>query len=213
MAIKLNYNICDNSPECSGIAACPTGAIYWDGGALNPLSERGTLCIDNEKCIACGKCVGEDGCPVGAIIFAETEEELEKLAEGCETNIDKVEKLFVERYGAAPIDENLCIEFDELEEIIAKKHEFVLIEEFADWSIQCLLSSIPIDIIINEIKAITGTDDIHYYRVDMTDTVEEGSELPILNIYRKGKLSCQIRGFMDNEQLDAMRSILQEKLK
>ena len=27
MSIKFNFNMCDNSPECSGLAACPTGAI------------------------------------------------------------------------------------------------------------------------------------------------------------------------------------------
>ncbi len=212
MAIKINFNICDNARECSGIASCPTGAIYWDEAALNLLSENGSICIDNRKCIACGNCVGENGCPVGAIIFANSEEELERLTEGYETDLAQVERLFVERYGAAPIDLNLCKEHNELKEIIKDNHGIILVEEFADWSIQCLLSSIPVDTIIEEVKDITGMNDIHYYRVDMTGEIEEGTELPILSVYRECTRLCQIHGFFDNTQLDEMRDILKRKI-
>lgn len=213
MAIKLNFNICDNAPECSGIAVCPTKAIYWDEEALNPLSEKGSICIDNGKCIACGNCVGENGCPVGAIIFANSEDELEELTEEYETDLTKVESLFVDRYGAAPIDEDICKRHSELKEIIKNNHGIVLVEEFSDWSIQCLLSSIPVDTIIDEVKAITGINDICYYRIDMTEEIEEGTELPILNVYREDKMLCQIQGFLDNTQLDIMRDILKRNLK
>lgn len=213
MAIKLNFNICDNSSECSGIAVCPTGALYWDEEALNPLSEKGCLCVDNEKCISCGNCVGEDGCPVGAIVFANSEDELEKLAEDCKTDLTKVEGLFVERYGAAAIDESLCVSFDELETLIESKSGIILVEKFADWSIQCLLSSIPIDIIVAEIKTITGMDDISFSRVDITEKVEEGSDLPTLDIYQRGKVLCHIQGYMDNTQLDELRDILHGSLR
>lgn len=213
MAIKINFNICDNAPECSGIEVCPTGAIYWDEVALNPFSKNGSICIDNGKCIACGNCVGENGCPVGAIIFADSEEELEKLTEGYETDLAKVEHLFVERYGAAPIDIDLCKERNELIEIIKSNHGIILVEEFADWSIQCLLSSIPVDTIIDEVKSITGINDIHYYRIDVTGEIEEGAELPILSVYREGTMQCQIHGFLDNTQLDTMKDILKRKIK
>ncbi len=213
MAIKLNFNICDNAPECSGVAVCPTGAIYWNENALNPFSEIGTLCIDNTKCVACGNCVGEDGCPVGAIMFSDSEEELEKLTQNYETDLTKVERLFVERYGAAPIDESLCIDSNELNNIIENEHGIILIEKFADWSIQCLLSSIPIDTIIDEIKTITGIDSISFYRLDMTKKVDEGIELPVLDIYRERKLLCQIFGYIDNTQMSKIRDILEEKFK
>ena len=213
MAIKLNFNICDNAPECSGIAVCPTGAIYWDEQALSPLAEKGSLCVDNEKCISCANCVGEDGCPVGAIVFANSEDELEKLAEGCKTDLEKVEGLFVERYGAAAIDENLCISCDELETIIESSLGIILVEKFADWSIQCLLSSIPIDVIATEIKTITGIGDISFYRVDMTETVKEESVLPTLDIYQRGKLLCHIQGFIDSTQMSDLRNRLLESLR
>lgn len=213
MAIKLNFNICDNAPECSGIAVCPTGAIYWDEQVLSPLAEKGSLCVDNKKCISCGSCVGEDGCPVGAIVFASSEDELEKLAGDCKTDLAKVESLFVERYGAAAIDKNLCVSCDELEILIKSKPGIILVEKFADWSIQCLLSSIPIDVIVTEIKTITEINDVNFYRVDMTEKAEEGSDLPTLDIYQGGKLLCQVHGFIDNTQLDVLRDKLQECLR
>ena len=213
MAIKINFNICDNVPECSGIAECPTGAIYWDEAALNPFSENGSICVDNEKCIACGNCVGENGCPVGAIFFANSKEELEKLTEEYKTDLAQVEHLFVERYGAAPIDVDLCKEHNELKEIIENNHGIILVEEFADWSIQCLLSSIPVDTIIEEVKAVTGINDIYYYRIDITGESEEGTELPILSVYRDGTMLSQIHGFLDNTQLDEMRDILKREIK
>ena len=213
MPITLNFNICDNSSECSGIAVCPTGALYWDEQSLSPLAEKGCLCVDNGKCISCGNCVGEDGCPVGAIVFASTEDELKKLEEDCKTDLTKVESLFVERYGAAAIDESLCVSCDELEILIKSKPGIILVEKFADWSIQCLLSSIPIDVIFKEVNTITGMDDISFYRVDMTEKMNEESNLPTLDIYQGGRLLCHIQGFMNNTQLDELKEILQASLR
>ena len=213
MAIKLNFNICDNAPECSGIAVCPTGAIYWDEETINPLNEKGSICVDNGKCIACKKCVGENGCPIGAIIFADSEDELENLTRDYETDLIKVKNLFVERFGAAPIDDSLCIKQNELNTIIESNRGILVIEKFADWSIQCLLSAIPIDTIIEEIKTITKIDEIKYFRVDMTETVDEEMELPELNIYKANTLLCKICGFMNNTQIDEMKNMLQRSLK
>lgn len=30
MPVLINKKICDNAPECSGIEACETGALYFD---------------------------------------------------------------------------------------------------------------------------------------------------------------------------------------
>ncbi|HQF36684.1 MAG TPA: hypothetical protein PLL26_03535 [Candidatus Dojkabacteria bacterium] len=59
MPVLINFKICDNSPFCDGISACPTGALYFD-------SQKGKICIDQSKCIECGKCTC---CSVGAIHF------------------------------------------------------------------------------------------------------------------------------------------------
>ena len=212
MPVKINYNICDNAAECSGIAACPTGALFWDHTKQSLLGEKGMLCADNSKCISCGRCVSDEGCPIGAIFYAKTDKELDEMTAGYETNMSQVERLFVERYGAAPIDESLCVGDNELQEIISGNEGILLLEEYADSSIQCLLSSIPIETIIHEVHAVTGMLDVRFYRVDVSEDVMENVALPILKIYKKSDLIGQIEGYYSNEQLDEFKSLLQVTL-
>ena len=40
MAVSINFNICDNSPECSGIAVCDYDAIYWGETKISMLGEK-----------------------------------------------------------------------------------------------------------------------------------------------------------------------------
>jgi len=58
-AVLINFKICDNFKDCSGIAVCPTKAFYWD-------RKKRTIAVDNEKCKSCGLC--EESCPVDAIV-------------------------------------------------------------------------------------------------------------------------------------------------
>jgi len=206
MAIKFNFNVCDNSPECSGKAVCPTGAIYWDELGDNALGEKGILCVDNAKCISCGKCVGEDGCPVGAIIFAETEDILSELTKGLELDIKKVKALFVERYGAEPIDESICVISDDL---VNHLHSgIVIVEEFAEWSIQCLLNSIPIQSIVEKVKMQSGVESVKYFKCDCSESKDEDDVLPSLKIYIDGKLNIQVDGYYDETQLNEFHDSL-----
>lgn len=209
MAIKINFNICDNSSECSGISACETGALYWSQNDVNVLGEKGLLSVDNSKCVSCGKCVGEDGCSVGAIIFAETDEELQALTENIIVDVNQVRSLFVDRYGAEPIDETICISAHDLAATIESSHSGVtVVEFFADWSIQCLLTSIPIDSILRRIGALYETEDLRFYKCDISSQVDEASLLPALHVYQNGKLACKIEGYYTQES----ESILWEKL-
>ncbi len=213
MPIKINYNICDNAAECSGIAVCPTGALYWDNSKKNLLGEKGLLSVDNSKCISCGQCAGDEGCPIGAIFFALTNDELDKITNGYETDMRQVERLFVERYGAAPIDENLCIGTEDLQRLLSENEGILLLEEYSDSSIQCLLSSIPVETIINEVRSFTGSSDIRFYRLDLSDEALENKELPILKIYKKAALIGELEGYYSNEQLDEIIILLREILR
>lgn len=210
MPVSINFNICDNSCECSGIAVCPTKALYWDETKENLLGGRGMLCVDNNKCISCGKCVGDEGCPIGAIYYAKTFGELEKLTSEYEVDIKQVEHLFVERYGAAPIDESLCVEDAELHNIISENKGVLLIEEFTDESIQCLLSSIPVETIIHEIQMVTDTSDIRFYRVDVSDSMSEKDTLPRLRIYKMGDFIGQIEGYYSTDQLEEFKALIRK---
>ncbi len=192
MSIKFNFNMCDNSPECSGLAACPTGAIYWDENGINALGTKGTLCVDNSKCILCGACVGEEGCPIGAILFSKTETDFGK--EG-DTDADQVKALFVERYGAEAIDENLCI--SDLKILCKEDNKVTVIEEFSDSSIQCLLHSIPVASILERIQRLMNTTDVCYYK---HFAVSDDADYPKLLIYKGSKLLVQVNGYYDESQ-------------
>ena len=102
MAVQINWNICDNADVCGGIEVCPTGALFWD-------EDKGSIGINNDLCINCRRCVGEDGCPIGAIIVTDTDEEFVQARQIIDNDTRTKEHLFVERYGATPIDESVCI--------------------------------------------------------------------------------------------------------
>ena len=197
MSIKFNFNMCDNSPECSGLTVCPTGAIYWDENSINALGEKGTLCVDNSKCISCGVCVGEEGCPIGAILFSKTETNFEK--EG-DVDVEQVKALFVERYGAEVIDETLCI--TDLTILKGGNSKVTVIEEFSDSSIQCLLHSIPITSILEKIQNMMNITDIDYYK--HFNESNEVSDFPKLLIYKGSDLLVQINGYYDDSQEETM---------
>lgn len=212
MAVKINFNICDNSPECSGITVCDTGALYWDEGGTNMLGEKGVLSVDNSKCISCGKCVGEDGCPVSAIIFAPTDRELNAITKTLLIDENQIRKLFVDRYGAEPVDEAICISKRELESLIAQTSGIVVVEYFANWSIQCLLSSIPVESIMKRIEMLCGVKDISFYKVDVSEDADESQNLPMLSIYRSGKIVAKLEGYYtlqsENEFIDLLENQL-----
>ena len=199
MPIKINYNICDNSPECSGMSVCPTNAIKWDDNLINLLGTKGTLNVDNDNCISCGKCVSEDGCPVGAIIFAKSEEELSDFSKDFEIDTTKVESLFVDRYGAEPIDESVFV--SSIDTIINNFNSLVILEEFSDSSIQCLINSIPVSTIIKKLGEKFPSLNILYYK-KAVESNELKESLPKLSIYENGIKIAQINGYYNSGQSD-----------
>lgn len=198
MPIKFNFNICDNSPECSGMSVCPTNAIKWDENLINALGTKGTLYVNNDNCISCGKCVGEEGCPVGAIIFAKSNEELSEFLKDFEIDTTKVESLFVDRYGAEPIDDNMCIPY---ENVLLKSNKITIVEEFSEDSIQCLITSIPINLIMNHVQSITN-EFVEYFKCKSNNNDERNH--PNLHIYNGNNLIGSIEGYYDISQMDDM---------
>lgn len=89
----INYKICDLAEACGGIAACPTGAFFWNKKTKRPE-------IDNNKCTSCGVCVGE--CPVEAIIVVRTKEEFKEILEKIKNDPRSEKELWRERLGCQP---------------------------------------------------------------------------------------------------------------
>lgn len=192
--VIINEKICDNAKECSGISVCPTGAIFWN-------ETKGKLDVDNELCISCRLCVTE-GCPIGAITVVDSKVEYENELARIAADERTVEELFVERYGAAPIEEDFLIELQEIEGVL-RDGKFVFIEQFNDDSIQCLLHSVPIFEIRDKLAI-----EFDYYKCDVGNQ-EDSNAYPSLVIYYGSQYLGKIEGYFD----DKMKEVLIEKIK
>lgn len=184
MSVLVNEKICDNAAECSGIETCPTGALFWN-------TDNGKIDVNNNLCISCHECVS--ACPVGAILVADNDEEFAQMRIDIENDTRTAKDLFVERYGAMPIDEELVLEDGPLDSIV-KEGPLVFIERFQDSSIQCLLHSIPAELLANRYGCI--------YRKQQVSEEEEGV-FPQLLIYKDSALVGTIPGYFDDMHIEA----------
>lgn len=194
MAVLLNHKICDNAAECGGIVVCPTGALFW-----NEANEK--IEIDNNLCISCRNCVSE--CPVGAIQVAVTDEEYESIKTDIENDSRTVKELFVERYGAMPVDEDLVMDEDQIT-AIRNTESIVFVEQFQDSSIQCLLHSIPVAVILERYSG-------KYVKQQIHNNIE--GEYPCLIIYQNGKMAGHVNGYYEEHDIDKFFKIIDKILR
>lgn len=193
MAVLINFKICDNAKECSGIAVCPTGALSWDEKSEN-------IKIDNEKCISCGLC--EKECPIDAINVTKTEEEYNQIKKEIDEDPRTTKDLFVDRFGAVAISSFFKIDKDEIKEKI-KKNCITLIEVYNPENASCLLKSIPIKELTENLPK-----DTLYYKVESESYNEfDVKELPTLLIFKNNNLLGHIDGYYD---IDNKENLLNE---
>ena len=198
MPVLINFKICDNSKDCSGIQVCPMKAFFWD-------EEKKTIAVHEDKCVTCGLC--EKSCPVGAIRVARTKEEYERIKKEIENDPRRVSDLFVDRYGAEPRSPAFFISKNDFPIQILEATQIAVVEFFTNESIECLLHSIPIkelfpDIKIKYRKIELGKDDvlIKTYQID---------KFPSLLFFKDGHLVAKIEGYFNNDQ----KKILMKKIK
>ena len=188
MAVLINWKICDNAKECNGPSVCPTDAIYWD-------LEKKSLAIDNSKCTSCGLC--EPSCPVGAIRVARTDEEFNRIKREIEADPRTVAELFVDRYGAAPIDPRAQgFSVDSLE-----TNKLLAVELFKNETIHCLLTSIPI-------RELLGSADVGFRKAVADDELLKRydiKQLPALLFFKDRKLVGKIEGYYSEDQKDEFK--------
>lgn len=192
MSVLVNFKICDNAKECGGVAVCPTGAFSYD-------DEKDTIVIDNDKCISCGLC--EKECPIGAIIVTKTEEEYQKVKKEIEEDPRTTKDLFVDRYGASPLSEFFMIDRKQLEEKV-NRDAFTIIECYQEDSIECLIKSIPIKKLTEELPK-----DTLFYKMEVDDEFMDKydmKELPALLIFKKGSLEGKIEGYYTEDKKDEL---------
>ena len=196
MAILINFKICDNAKECGGPLVCPTGALTYD-------EKNETLVIDNDKCISCGLC--EKECPIGAIRVAKTTEEYEKIKKEIDDDSRTTKDLFVDRYGASPLSEFFMIDAEEINHKI-KNNSITLIECYSEESIQCLIKSIPIKDLTNDLPK-----DTLFYKVVCDDNIKNQynlTQLPSLLIFNKGIFIGKIEGYYTTDEKDNILKLI-----
>jgi len=185
MPVLINFKICDNSQDCSGIGVCPTGAFYWD-------SKNQTIAINDRKCINCGRC--ESSCPVGAIRVAKDEKEYQKIKQEIEKDPRRILDLFVDRYGASPISLAFLISEDKFKIQILRAVQLAVVELFNHDSIQCLLYSIPIRELFENFDV-----DIKYRKIEVVTDLflkrYQVKKLPSLVFFEKGKMIGRVAGY------------------
>lgn len=202
MPVTVNFKICDNSPECNGAAACPTKAFHFD-------VDKETLAFDESKCTGCGLCAC---CPAGAIHFARTEEEAKKIKEEIDKDPRKVSDLFVNRYGAQPVRDLFLIEENEFQSNVLDFPRSVMVEIIDEDSIECLIDSIPIKELLENLPRIKYRK-IMLKELDLTERYKI-NKLPCLLFFHKGQIFGRIEGFYsirEKEKLIGMIAKILEK--
>ncbi|MCK5476842.1 MAG: 4Fe-4S dicluster domain-containing protein [Candidatus Aenigmarchaeota archaeon] len=198
MAVLINFKICDNSKDCSGIEVCPTNALYWN-------EKNETVGIDDSKCINCGKC--EKACPVSAIRLAKSEAEYNKIKAEIDADPRKVSDLFTDRYGGQPIKPAFCIPQEKFDIQILQATQLSVVELFNDDSIECMVNSIPL-------KDLFKDMDVKYRKVEIKDNslLEKYNVkiLPSLLFFKNGKLIGKIQGYYDNKSKKDMMEQINE---
>ena len=189
MSVLINFKMCDNAPECGGIAVCPTGALSWD-------QENECIKIDNDKCISCGSC--EKECPIGAITVAYTDEEYKKKKEEIDNDPRTIKDLFTDRYGCVPLSEGFITDEERLDSKI--RGELVLVECDDEDAYECLLKSIPIKELTENLP-----DDTRFYKLPVKDKTKEKygiDTLPALLVFKEEKLVGKVEGYytVDNKE-------------
>lgn len=200
--VLINCKICDNSPDCTGIADCPKDALVWD-------DENKTIHYDREKCNLCGLC--EKACEVGAIKVARTEKEYQKIKQDIEDDPRKVEDLFTDKYGADTIQEEFLGQQDKFAIQVLKSSKLTMVEFFRYETMECLANSIP----IKEIFTNIGKEMMfRKVRVEDKSIMETYgiSELPSLLFFKDGEMIGKVEGYYDNDSKEEFFEKIKEEI-
>lgn len=190
MSILINFKICDNSPECGWINACPNKVICFD-------EQKDSLVINNDACVNCNRCV--KSCPVGAIFLAKNQQEYEAKQKEIDNDPRTSKDLFVDRYWAVPISSKTLLEPDKLKESVLDSDKLIVLEFLNDDVIECLIKSIPIKEILSKdtlyYKFFTDTNFLKQYKVNT---------LPALLFFNHWKVVGKIEWFYWIEQKNTL---------
>ena len=187
MAVLINFKICDNSKDCNGIRACPTGAFGWD-------EKEKTIFVDEALCINCGACAC---CSVDAIKVTNSDEEYEKVKKEIDDDPRTLNDLFVDRYGATPIQEMFTTTEERLDTVLQSPRPF-MVELYTEDTIMCLLKSIPIKELLEEFDIEASFRKVEAV-TDKLTTRYGVKELPALVFIKDNKVLGKIEGYYEDD--------------
>ena len=198
--VIINFKICDNCAACNGIGVCPTGAFHFN-------EEKKTLEIDEEKCIKCGLCAtSEDSCSVGAIKFAKTEEEKQRILKEIEDDPRTIADLMQDRYGGQPIFMPFTTDEDNLQKVLSTSRTCLV--ELLDEE-ECLIKSIPIKVILKEVG-----EELTYRKVPIESEAllekYDVKELPAMLVFRNNELLGKVEGYYSVDEAGSFINKLKE---
>jgi NAD-dependent dihydropyrimidine dehydrogenase PreA subunit len=185
----INFKICDNSEDCNAIHMCKSGVFGWD-------RKRKTITLNYKKCKECGVCVNY--CEVNAIRYCASKEECKKIEAEIEKDPRTITELFIDRYGAMPIDDAYVYELtpERLKQRINIQRP-IIVEFNRRETIHCLFKSVPIADIQEQFhpdatyaKFFIKTDEMPKYKVTKT---------PCLRFYYGNELLGQIDEYFEKD--------------
>jgi len=191
MTVLINKKRCDNARECSCIVECPNKAFYWD-------EANKTIAVKESLCTKCRICM--IACLAGAVKVSRDQLEYEKIKGEYDSDIMTVAELFVDRYGAAIINEDYSLDVDKIDDLIANANKSLLIEFYIEDEANCLINSVPISEVIGVIK-----EDVTYRKVNINGISEikdvislnKIKKLPALCLIKNGDLLIDYQGLCD----------------
>ena len=133
---------------------------------------------------------------MGAILCSRSAKEYMNNQELIANDKRTIKDLFVDRYGAVPLSEFFMINEADLEQRLTT--DLTLIELYDNDTLSCLLKSIPIKEITDQLIG-----DIKYYNFEPSPAFQKQyaiKELPTLLIYKNKKLLGKVEGYFTIEQ-------------
>ena len=196
MPVLINFKICDNAKECNGVSVCPTGALSWD-------AKKESIVINNDVCIECTLC--EKSCMVHAIKVAKTSEEYQRYKKEFDDDPRKISDLYLDRYGAQPILDAFLITRDKFDLEVMQSSKLTAVELFTDDSIMCMLRSIPIKEIFQDLQ-------VKFRKLESDEQLKKNYNIkhfPALLFFEEGKLLGKVEGYYSKSE----KGVLLEKIR
>lgn len=201
--IIINQKICDKSPDCGGIAVCPSGALSFG-------QDSRAVKWDQNKCIFCLRCTLPDSCPIGAIMYARDEASEKTIIDTINSDPRSEDWLWQERLGVEPGKPSIAKELtDQNFQEVFDSSENSLVDIWHEDYLNCRLHSILYQDIQKEI------DNLTFYKLDAKKYPQLIEKLgvkifPTLQLIINGKNNLIYQGDIEDSKLSTIINSIRE---